>query len=61
MFCRFGEGSVDLAAVLGRLRGCGYDGWLVVEQDRFLQPGQTIESLADDAGHNRELLRELGV
>ena len=45
MFCRFGEGSVDLAAVLERLRGSGYDAWLVVEQDRFLQPGQTVESM----------------
>ena len=61
VFCRFGEGSVDLAAVLERLRATGYDGWLVVEQDRFLQPGQTVADLADDAAHNREVLRDLGV
>jgi inosose dehydratase len=61
VFCRFGEGSVDLGAVLERLRATGYDGWLVVEQDRFPQPGQTVADLADDAAHNREFLRELGV
>jgi inosose dehydratase len=61
VFCRFGEGSVDLATVVGRLRGAGYDSWVVVEQDRFIQPGQTLAALADDAAHNRELLRGLGV
>ncbi|HEV8155577.1 MAG TPA: TIM barrel protein, partial [Gaiellales bacterium] len=61
VFCRFGEGSVEMPAVLERLRGSGYDSWLVVEQDRFIQPGQTVEMLADDQAHNRALLRELGV
>jgi len=61
VFCLFGEGSVDLAAVVARLRALGYDDWVVVEQDRHLKPGQTIGSLADDARHNREVLRELGV
>ncbi|MFL6051201.1 MAG: sugar phosphate isomerase/epimerase family protein [Gaiellales bacterium] len=61
VFCRFGEGSVDMPAVLERLRGSGYDSWLVVEQDRLIQPGQTVEMLADDQAHNRALLRELGV
>ena len=61
VFCRFGEGSVDLAdgrraPARPRLRR-----WVVVEQDRYLQPGQTVESLAEDARHNREVLRELGV
>ena len=61
VFCRFGEGSVDLAGVVDALRGGGYDGWLVVEQDRYLTPGQTVGSLAADARHNRDALRELGV
>jgi hypothetical protein len=33
----------------------------VVEQDRFILPGQTVEMLAEDAAYNRELLRGLGV
>lgn len=61
VFCRFGEGTVDMGAVVERLRGLGYDGWVVVEQDRHLRPGQTLASLADDARHNREVLRALGV
>jgi inosose dehydratase len=61
VFCLFGEGSVDLAAIVARLRALGYDDWVVVEQDRHLRVGQTIESLREDARHNREVLRELGV
>jgi inosose dehydratase len=61
VFCRFGEGGVDLAAIVARLRGLGYGDWVVVEQDRHLRIGQTIGSLREDAGHNREVLRELGV
>jgi inosose dehydratase len=61
VFCLFGEGSVDLAAIVERLRAGGYDDWVVVEQDRHLKPGQTIASLRDDARHNREVLRELGI
>ena len=61
VFCLFGEGSVDLAGIVRRLRSLGYDDWVVVEQDRHLKPGQTIDSLTSDARHNREVLRELGV
>ena len=61
VFCLFGEGSVDLAAIVARLRAIGYDDWVVVEQDRHLKPGQTIASLREDARHNREVLRELGI
>ena len=61
VFCRFGEGGVDLAGIVGRLRADGYDAWVVVEQDRFIQPGQTLASLADDAAHNRRVLRDIGV
>jgi inosose dehydratase len=32
LFCPFGEGAVDFAAVLAEL--AGFDGWAVVEQDR---------------------------
>ena len=38
VFCLFGEGSVDLAAIVARLRALGYDDWVVVEQDRHLKP-----------------------
>jgi len=61
VFCLFGAGTVDLPGAVERLRGLRYDGWLVVEQDRYLRPGETLADLAADAGHNREFLRDLGV
>ncbi len=33
IFVRFGEGMVDIAAVVSALHDHRYDGWLVVEQD----------------------------
>ena len=61
VFCRFGEGAVNMGDVVNRLRDAGYDRWVVVEQDRFIRPGQTVADLAADQTHNREVLRELGV
>ena len=61
VFCRFGEGGVDLAGVIRRLESLGYDGWVVVEQDRYVKPGQSLADLAEDARANREYLRRLGV
>ena len=40
MFCQLGAGDADVDACLAELRGRGYDGWIVVEQDRVLAPGQ---------------------
>lgn len=57
VFCELGKGAVDFAAVLGRLRDGGYDGWLVVEQDVLPSTGTPMES----AARNREYLRSLGV
>ncbi len=34
LFCPFGEGAVDLAAVLALPELAGFDGWTVLEQDR---------------------------
>jgi inosose dehydratase len=59
--CRFGEGDVDLAAIVRRLGSLGYAGWVVAEQDGRLEPGRTVAVAAQDARHNREFLRELGV
>jgi inosose dehydratase len=61
VFCRFGEGAVNMGDVVSRLRDSGYDAWVVVEQDRFIQPGQTVADMAADQVHNREVLRGLGV
>jgi inosose dehydratase len=46
LFCEFGTGAVDFAAVLAALPG--YDGWAVVEQDR-------VAVLVDDLPTVREV------
>ncbi len=55
VFVELGTGSLDLPAIVGALRDAGYDGWLVVEQDRVLKPGE--DSLAV-AVRNRRYLRD---
>jgi inosose dehydratase len=61
VFCRLGTGDVDVPAVLDRLRANGYEGWLVVEQDRYARPGETLAGLAVDQEANRSYLAGLGV
>ena len=61
VFCPLGEGGIDVDAVLGRLRAAGYDAWVVVEQERLLEPGQPLDAAAAAQSHNREALRELGL
>jgi inosose dehydratase len=55
-FCELGEGDVDLDEFLGALSASGYDGWLVVEQDRILPPGETIDEAAAAQERNRRWL-----
>jgi inosose dehydratase len=38
VFCRLGEGAVDLRSILAELLAADYDGWLVVEQDHIPTP-----------------------
>jgi inosose dehydratase len=61
VFCRLGTGSVDIPAIIERLRVTGYDGWLVVEQDRYVRPGQTLAGLVADQVANRAYLEALGI
>jgi inosose dehydratase len=59
--CRFGDGDVELATIVQRLHALGYAGWVVAEEDRRFDPEQTIAVATEDALHNLEVLRELGV
>src|SRR5262249_6604501 len=43
LFCPFGEGAVDFPAVLAALGG--YEGWLVVEQDRVAVRLEDVETV----------------
>ena len=57
LFCELGQGCVDFRAVVDWLRGRGFDGWAVVEQD--VLPG--MGSRKESARRNREYLRSIGV
>jgi inosose dehydratase len=54
IFCPFGEGAVDFAAVLAQLDG--YDGWTVLEQDRV---AVTVDDLPDVAAVERRNLEAI--
>lgn len=60
VFCRLGQGTADLEPFLAALRERGYDGWLVVEQDRFLKDEDTPEALLALHTANRGWLAEQG-
>jgi inosose dehydratase len=58
MFCELGEGDVDLPAFFVALRDVGYDGWVVVEQDRIPREDEELRESADAQVRNRRWLRE---
>jgi inosose dehydratase len=60
VFCELGTGGANVAGCLEEIRRQGYDGWLVVEQDRILGPGE-FEAAVEEGARNREFLRERGV
>lgn len=57
VFCELGRGGVDFGAVTGWLRGRGYRGWIVVEQD--VLPG--MGSPKASAQRNRDYLRSINL
>jgi len=59
-FCPLGEGDVDVAGFVDRVGGSGYSGWVVVEQDRMLAPGDSVPAIAKEQASNRRVLRDLG-
>jgi inosose dehydratase len=59
LFCPLGAGDVDLAAFCAALAERGYDGWLVVEQDRVLADlNGSFDAAAAEQVANREWLKE---
>jgi inosose dehydratase len=55
LFCAFGEGAVDFGAVLSELDG--FDGWMVIEQDRVAVRVDDLESVRDVEARNLALVR----
>ena len=58
LFCALGQGDVDLAAFCAALDARGYDGWVVVEQDRVLEDITAFEGAAQEQVANRRWLQE---
>jgi inosose dehydratase len=57
LFCELGQGVVDFAGVLSRLKANRYDGWIVVEQDVLPSMGTPAAS----AQRNRQYLKRLAI
>jgi inosose dehydratase len=58
VFCELGTGDVELRAFFAALGKLGYDGWLVVEQDRIPAPGEDPREAAEAQARNRRWLRK---
>ena len=58
LFCALGVGDVDLDGFCSALAERGYDGWVVVEQDRVLDDITAFEGAAQEQVANRAWLRE---
>ncbi|MDQ3669403.1 MAG: sugar phosphate isomerase/epimerase [Actinomycetota bacterium] len=58
VFCELGKGDVDLDGFFAALRDTGYEGWIVVEQDRIPRPDEELSESAEAQVRNRNWLRE---
>ena len=58
LFCALGDGDVDLAGFCAALQATGYDGWVVIEQDRVLEGNGAFSHAAAEQRGNRDWLRE---
>ena len=58
LFCALGVGDVDLRGFCAALTEQGYDGWVVVEQDRVLDDAGDFAGASDEQVANREWLSE---
>ncbi|MEO8689717.1 MAG: hypothetical protein ABI611_16085, partial [Solirubrobacteraceae bacterium] len=58
LFGALAAGDVDLAGLGAELAERGYDGWVVVEQDRVLDDPGALAGARAEQERNREWLRE---
>jgi inosose dehydratase len=59
LFCALGDGDADLEGFCAALDARGYDGWVVVEQDRVLEDADgAFAAAAAEQQRNRAWLRE---
>lgn len=60
-FCELGQGDLDLDAFLAAVEASGYQGWLVVEQDRIPGGNETVDAAARAQARNLAVLRQRGL
>ena len=58
VFCALGKGDVDLDGFCAALTAGGYDGWVVIEQDRVLSDAADFDRAAAEQRANRTWLHE---
>jgi inosose dehydratase len=58
VFCPLGEGDVDLEGFCAEVTAGGYEGWVVVEQDRVLEGAGAYEEAVAEQRRNRTWLKE---
>jgi inosose dehydratase len=58
LFCGLGQGDADVERFCAALADRGYDGWVVVEQDRVLEDGAAFAAASAEQTRNRDWLRE---
>ena len=59
VFCALGEGVVDFPGVVETLRGKGFKGWMIVEQDVVPDAqGRLVPEPADSARKSRQYLKD---
>lgn len=57
IFCELGAGDVDLDGFFSALTETGYNGWIVVEQDRILRDDEPLDEAVEAQIRNRQWLR----
>ena len=60
VFCQLGLGTAGLDGFLEALRQRAWEGWVVVEQDRFLKPADTAGGAAGTAHRQSGVARRAG-
>lgn len=59
LFCALGDGDVDLVGFCSELVTRGYEGWVVVEQDRVLEDDAAFDAARAEQERNRAWLRDV--
>jgi inosose dehydratase len=61
VFCELGTGGARVDDCLRQLLATGFEGWIVVEQDRVLAEGESFDRALESAQRNRTWLKERGL